>query len=189
MRIFIFHSNMNPVSKIYFILIMLVIILFSSCTKRVNYSEIPAIEYESFIGLYNSELGIYDRGVITVNYTDGDGDIGLSQGDTFGAYNPESRYYYNFIITYFEVRNGVVTEVPLLSYNPSTQEYDTISLSARIPILTPPGRNKAIKGMIKDTIFIYNFNSDFDTIRFSVVLVDRALHESNTVFTPFVVRE
>ncbi len=180
---------MNPNSKIYFILIMFLLIALGSCKKRESFSEIPALEYQSFIALYNSNLEVYDRGVITVNYTDGDGDIGLAQGDTFAPYNPDSRYYYNFIITYFEMQNGVVTEVPLLSYNPSTQDYDTVSLSARIPMLTPEGRTKAIKGTIQDTIFIYNFNSDYDTVRFSVVLVDRALHESNEVYTPFVIRE
>jgi len=175
--------------KIYLFLILILSVVLTSCNKRENYSEIPALEYESFVILYNQDLGIYDRGVISVNYTDGDGDIGLAQGDTFSPYNPDSRYYYNFIITYFEVQNGEVLEVPLLSYNPSTQEYDTVSLSARIPMLTPSGRNKAIKGNIKDTIFIYNFNSDFDTVRFSAILVDRALQESNEVFTPFVIHD
>ena len=177
----------NP--KIYLFLILLLPVLITACTKRTNFSDIPEIEYNSFIILYNPSLGVYDRGVIKVSYTDGDGDIGLAQGDTLPPYNPESRYYYNFIITYFEMQEGVSVEVPLLSYNPGTQEYDTVSLSARIPVLTPGGRNKAIKGTIEDTIFIYNFNSDYDTVRFSVVLVDRALHESNEVFTPWIIRE
>ena len=180
---------MKPYSKIYLFLVLLFSILLTACTKRTSYSEIPEISYDSFIILYNPDLGVYDRGVFKVSYTDGDGDIGLAQGDTFPPYNPESRYYYNFIITYFEMQEGVQVEVPLLSYNPDTQEYDTVSLSARIPVLTPDARNKAIKGTIEDTIFIYNFNSDYDTVRFSVVLVDRALHESNEVFTPWIVRE
>jgi hypothetical protein len=179
--------NLRP--KIYLFLLLSGAVLWTSCNKRENFSEIPKISYEGFVVIYNPELGVYDRGVISVSYTDGDGDIGLSQGDTFPPFNPGSRYYYNFIITYYEMQNGVVKEVPLLSFNPVTQQYDTVSLSARIPVLTPQGRNKAIKGTIRDTIFIYNFNSDFDTVRFSAILVDRALHESNEVFTPFVIRE
>jgi hypothetical protein len=180
---------MNHRSKIYLILLLLTSVIIVSCNRGEEFSEIPSIEYQGFAAIYNPELQIYDRGVIYVKYTDGDGDIGLAQGDTLPPYNPGSRYYYNFIITYYELQNGVVQEVPLLSYNPSTQEYDTVSLSARVPVLTPDGRNKAIKGTIQDTIFIYNFNSDYDTVRFSAILVDRALNESNEVFTPFVIRQ
>ncbi len=167
---------------------MTLIIIFSSCKKGEKFSGIPKIEYKSFTKIYNPSLGIFDRGIITVKFEDGDGDIGLAPSDTYPPYNPGSRYYYNFIITYFELQNGNLVEVPILSYNPQTQQYDTVYLSARIPILTPSGRNKAIKGEIQDTIFIYNFNSTFDTIKFEFVLVDRALNESNIVSTPLIIR-
>jgi hypothetical protein len=180
---------MNLYSKVLLILLLSAFLVNSSCRRDEDFSEIPEIEYKGMVKIFNPTLELYDRGVLSITFKDGDGDIGLASSDTFPPFDPGSRYYYNLIITYFELQNGKEVEVPLLSWNPDTQEYDTLSLSARVPVLTPAGKNKAIKGEIQDTIFIYNFNSTFDTIRFDVVLVDRALHESNTVSTPWFLRE
>lgn len=179
---------MKPVSKIIYIILILVLSIVSSCKKKESFPDIPSIEFENIVKIYNPSLGLSDRGVITISYEDGNGDIGLNPGDTFAPFNPGSRYYYNLIIDYFELQNGVLKKVPITIYNPQTQKYDTLSLSARVPVLTPSGKNKAIKGEIQDTIFIYNFNSEFDTIKFEITLVDRSLNESNTVSTPLFIR-
>ena len=87
------------------------------------------------------------------------------------------------------MQNGELTEVPITWYNPQTEEYDTLTLSARIPNLTPEGTNKAISGEIQDTLFVYNFNSIYDTIMFEAYIIDRALNESNSISTPLIVRQ
>ena len=81
------------------------------------------------------------------------------------------------------------TEVPLVFYNSETETFDTVYLSARIPLLTPKGTNKAISGDIYDTLFIYNYYSDFDTLFLKFRIVDRALNESNVEQTPYIVRK
>jgi hypothetical protein len=86
------------------------------------------------------------------------------------------------------MQNGELKEVPITWYNPDTEQYDTLTLSARIPNLTPQGINKAISGEIYDTLFIYNFNSNYDTIKFDAHIYDRALNESNTISTPLIIR-
>ncbi|MEZ5197076.1 MAG: hypothetical protein R2764_11905 [Bacteroidales bacterium] len=53
-----------------------------------------------------------------------------------------------------------------------------------MPILTPFGSNKSIKGTIDDTLFMYNYQGSFDTIMFDAYLVDRALNKSNRILTP-----
>jgi len=179
---------MKPISKISLILILILIFGSPSCKKKESFPDIPVIDFLGMQKIYNPSLNIYDRGILKISYKDGNGDIGLSQGDTFAPYNPGSRYYYNLIINYYELQNGVLTLVPIVVYNPQTEKFDTLSLSARVPVLTPSGRNKAIQGTITDTIYIYNFNSSFDTIGFDVTLVDRALNESNTVSTPLFIR-
>jgi hypothetical protein len=148
----------------------------------------PEISYTGFERLLNETDSIYDRGVLMFDYQDGDGDLGLAKGDTFPPYNPGSRYYYNLIIDYYEVRNGVETPVAITFYNEESQQYDTVYLSARIPLLTPKGSNKAITGEIHDTVFMYNYFSDYDTLFFEFRIVDRALNESNTERTPYIVR-
>jgi hypothetical protein len=160
----------------------------ASCRKVKKFSDIPRIEYRSFTRIYNPDLDLYDRGVLHFYFEDGDGDIGLNNGDTLPPYNQSSEYYYNLIITYFEMQNGELKEVPITWYNPETEQYDTLTLSARIPNLTPQGINKAISGEIQDTLFIYNFNSNYDTIKFDAHIFDRALNVSNTISTPLIVR-
>lgn len=175
-------------SKILLILLILLLTGTSGCRKTEKFPEVPRIEFIRFTRIFNPDLGIYDRGVLHFTYEDGDGDIGLNSADTMPPFNSSSKYYYNLIITYFEMQDGEITEVPLVFFNPQTEQYDTLSLSARIPNLTPDGVNKAISGEIMDTLFIYNFNSDYDTIKLEAYIVDRALNESNTIATPLIVR-
>jgi len=180
--------HMRRYSNIILFVLIASFLGFGACKKVENFSEIPSIEYLGYEKIYNPNLNLYDRGVLSFSFQDGDGDIGLKSTDTFPPYNTASKYHYNLIITYFELQNGELVEVPILWYNPQTEEFDTLTLSARIPYLTPRGTNKAIKGEIYDTLFSYNFNSDFDTIKFEAHIYDRALHQSNTITTPLIVR-
>lgn len=174
--------------KIRFISAALVLLAVISCKRLEEFPPEPSITYLDFEKILNVTDSIYDRGVLKFEFTDGDGDIGLAKSDTLPPYNPGSRYYYNLIIDYYEVRNGVETLVPLTYFNSETGLYDTVYLSARVPLLTPKGTNKAITGEIHDTLFMYNYNSDFDTLFLAFRLVDRALHESNPERTPYIVR-
>ncbi len=175
--------------KISLILSVLVILAVISCKRIDEYPPEPTITYLDFEKIFNETDSIYDRGILKFEFTDGDGDLGLAKSDTFFPFNPGSKYYYNLIIDYYEVRKGVETPVWLTFFNSETQEFDTIYLSARIPLLTPKGSNKALSGEINDTIFIYNYYSDFDTLFLKFRIVDRALHESNIETTPYIVRK
>ncbi|NTV83084.1 MAG: hypothetical protein HGA23_02140, partial [Bacteroidales bacterium] len=150
--------------KVNLILSVLVILAVISCRRIEEYPPEPVITFLDFEKIYNETDSIYNRGILKFEFTDGDGDLGLDDGDTFPPFNPGSKYYYNLIIDYYEVRKGVETPVPITFYNNETEEYDTVYLSARIPLLTPKGSNKALTGEIYDTIFIYNYNSSFDTL-------------------------
>lgn len=144
-------------------------ILFSSCQKTEKYPDIPQIEFVGITKIINPN-NIVEKVVLKISFTDGDGDIGLTQNDTLPPYD------YNFFIKYFEKQNGEFVEII----------FEHFSFNARIPILTPEGRNKSIKGEIQDTIII-NTMSVYDTIRFETYIVDRALHESNVITTPDVI--
>jgi hypothetical protein len=174
--------------KLSFILSAFALLAVISCKRLEEYPPEPVITFIGFEKLFNETDSIYDRGILSFEFTDGDGDLGLAPGDTFPPFNPGSKYYYNLLIDYYEVRNGVETKVPLTFYNPETEGYDTVYLSARIPLLTPKGINKAISGEIYDTLFIYNYFSDFDTLFLKFQLIDRALNESNVEKTPYIVR-
>ena len=159
-----------------------------SCKKLDEFPDEPQIELLGFERLFNPDDTVITRGVLKLTYQDGDGDLGLEKSDTLPPFNFGSEYYYNLVITYYEIRNGIITEVPLTFYNPSTQQFDTITQSARFPNLTPDAVNKSISGEIFDTLFMYNYNSDFDTIMFEAFIYDRSLNKSNVVRTDTIVR-
>ncbi len=177
---------MKTTTKILFILLA---IWATSCKKPESYPIVPSIEFSKFLVESDTVTGIAQRGILEISFKDGDGDIGLDPSDTLPPFNLGSVYYYNMIIKYYEQQHGSFVEVPLLSWNSDSLHYDTLTFNARIPNLTPKYGNKSIKGIIQDTMFIYNPLSHFDTIRFSVFIYDRALHKSNVVFTPPILRK
>ena len=144
-----------------------------SCQEKVEYPIVPYIEFQDFSFLMNAD-SVVERGLITIYFTDGDGDIGLTDEDSIAPYD------YNLFIDYFEYQNGL--------WNKVTNELtgDTINFHGRIPVITPDGQNKNIKGTIEDTLFL-NVFSERDTFRYEISLRDRALHESNTVISPVFV--
>ena len=160
--------------RIVFILSM---VLFAACKRKEVYPIIPEIKYEDFVLLYNPVTQSVDQGVLKITFKDGDGDIGL---------NPEESdppYDYNLFIDYYEIQNKDSVHV---TNSPFTG--DTLIFNARVPILTPTGSNKSISGEIQDTMLINYPNSQFDTIFYKIYLMDRALHESNTIYTPLIIR-
>lgn len=179
---------MKSHTKIVLFIFLAATLFYGSCQKFENYPIEPVITYNNYLLEYNTQTGITERGVLIINYTDGDGDLGLRPRDTFPPYNYGSPYYYNMIIDYYEMRHGEWELVPLIFPDPVTGEDDTLTFSVRIPELLPLGGNQPISGFIQDTMFIYNPLSDFDTIKFSVYLIDRALNKSNVIFTPPIVR-
>ena len=162
----------NPGLK-YLLLVLLTVGFIASCQKKEEYPIIPEIEFDGFVKLWNPQTMIYERGVFVISFKDGDGDIGLKGSDTVAPYD------FNLIISYYELQNGDSVRVVITDSN---------EFNARIPMLTPRGSNKSISGIIEDTLFMYNYQSTFDTIMFDAFLIDRALHESNVINTGWFLR-
>ena len=148
--------------------------MLSSCMKKESFSNIPEIAFAGYYNLFDTTK-IAKRGVLTISFQDGDGDIGLNPWDDYPPFDTSSVYYYNYYIDYYEKRNGSFVKVEL-----------NIPLRYRIPDLTPDDPNKAIKGIIVDTIPL-NPAPVYDTIQFSLFIYDRALNKSNVIFTPEIV--
>lgn len=147
------------------------ILLVSSCVKQEEFSDIPEISLRPFVLLFDT--GQYAvKGILSFDFQDGNGDIGLNPGDTFVPYDRGGNYYYNLVIRYFEKHDSGYVEVVM---NPP--------FSARIPLLNPDYPGKAIKGFISDTLTM-DPSPDFDTVRFECFIYDRALNKSNVLTTP-----
>lgn len=151
--------------------IILIISLASySCRKDQEFPIEPQIEMSSRQVYQNPSK-------IIISFTDGDGDIGLNQGDTLEPFNyiedPFNKFYYNLLLYYFEKQGEEWVEVPT-----------TIDIFYRVPNITPTGQNKALNGEIEVELTLPITRPD--SIRFNIELIDRALHESNMLTTPVI---
>jgi hypothetical protein len=145
-------------------------LLLSSCLKTEEFPPEPMLVFKS-----------YDQAAeparLTVSFTDGDGDIGLDQGDTLAPFNPGSPWYHNFFVDYYKMENGTWV-----------QQVFTLPLYYRIPVITPTGQNRSLQGDISVDIAQQVLPQlPGDTVRFGVHIADRALHVSNTVFSDAVI--
>ena len=166
---------MTKTVKIITILAFAVILGLSSCIQFHTYPLEPYIEFLSFTKI-STTSGVDDLGTLTISFTDGDGDIGLDDNQTDTPYDTSSIYYYNIFIKYFEKQNGEYKEVVLIPSN-----------DGRIPNLTPTGNKKGLQGNISVDLYINNPLSVYDTIRYEVYIVDRALNHSDTITTPDII--
>ena len=144
-----------------------------SCLEPAEFPPEPVIAFESLTPKAE------DAADLIIAFTDGDGDVGLDQEDTLDVFCPVGcEFYYNLFLEYYELQNGEWVYIPL------DPEQGQIPFYYRVPRVTPSGQNKALNGEIKVDMPVYSLISEFDTARFEVKLVDRALNISNTITTP-----
>ncbi|MBI5219677.1 MAG: hypothetical protein HY958_12175 [Bacteroidia bacterium] len=144
-----------------------------SCRKPKKYSDIPEIHYKSFyLRDTNDQLNNVKMGTLTFSFIDGDGDIGLRQGDTFPPYDSSK---YNLFTTLFQKTDSGFEEIHLDNPN------------YRLPYIdVSEGQNKTVKGDIKID-FTYNYPLKYHTIKYKFYIMDRAFHKSNTDSTGEIV--
>lgn len=162
---------MKRSSKIMLFLFAITTALLVSCVEKEQYPLEPVIKYAGFM-VDTTAQGYDSLGIVTITYTDGDGDLGLDSTDTVEP------YLYNYFFTFKEMKNGILQPVELPD--------PAVNFNARIPILTPTGKNKNISGEIVRTLELYQAWDALssDTIGFEIYIMDRALHVSNIVESP-----
>lgn len=151
--------------------------MMSSCFKQEDFPVEPIISFKDF-----NIQG--DSAMLAFNFTDGDGDLGLAPEDTLSPYNPTSEFYYNIYVKYFEKDDsqGWVTGKNL--------QGDDLIYAYRIKPINFKGKTKSIKGIIEinmGTLYFNPFSAQSDTIKYSIQLIDRALHKSNIVETEQII--
>lgn len=149
-----------------------VAVLAAGCLRTEEFPKEPIITFKS--------LDVHgDSASLTISFTDGDGDIGLGQGDTLAPYNPGSQWFYNFFVDYFELVDGEWVERTF-----------AVPLYYRIPVITSTGQNKALEGDIAVALVwpvMPGPAGTSRTVRFDVRLADRAQHMSGRVSSSPVV--
>jgi len=150
----------------------------SSCFKKETYPNEPIITYDSF-SISNNKARL------AFNFTDGDGDIGLSDSDTLSPYDINSEFHYNLLINYFEKDDALGwVNGKNLDGTPTVFKY-------RIKPIITKGEAKGIKGKIDvdmGTVFFNPLSSQNDTIRYEFLLIDKALNKSNSIQSEVIIR-
>lgn len=148
---------------------MALLVQASACLKPEDLPPEPRIEFKSFT-VYPAQ----DSASLVFTFTDGDGDIGLTDADSLPPYDA------NLFLDYFEFGSGQWLNVDLGG------EPD---IPYRVPVLTPTGQNKTLEGEIAVALdpFSLSHNTTADSIKYAVTLWDRALHVSNSVETGLIV--
>lgn len=151
-----------------YIVLLLALIILAGCPVIETIPEIPEISFKSFtLARTTDDLGNNMlTGELVFKFQDGDGDIGLNAPDTV----PEGdTSFFNLFFTLFEKTGG---EYRMISNDdlPSPLYY-------RIPYMEKEGNNKTLKGDI-EVKFEY-LTIEYDTIRYTFYLIDRADHKSN----------
>ena len=158
-------------------IVALAALALAGCPTPKTLPDEPRIAYKSFIlekkmNALNQEIL---TGTLTLDFEDGDGDIGF-EARTDSLHLPDSLKY-NLFLTLHERVNGQYRKV------------DTSELGSppfyRIPPLDREGQNKTLKGEI--SVDIEYFTIDYDTLRYSFYLMDRALHRSNVDTTDEII--
>ena len=160
-----------------------ILIAMAACKKKVEYPIEPKITFDGLSYLMNADSTLTGEVILTIGYTDGDGDLGLDDADTLYPFGPNDPHYYNLIIDYLKWDGTAFVETPLLSWNQQSQSFDTVSFNALFKLPVFNDEENAISGIIEYTMMVFNPLSPNDTIKFRAHILDRALHESNTIET------
>ena len=145
-----------------------------SCIEHREYPIEPVIKYKDFATKKN--LAGHDSiGLLTIEFTDGDGDVGLTQSDTLAPFNSGSEFYYNFFITFSQKIGNDFQEI-------------TTPYNSRIPDVNPEHIDKDLVGdiTIEIDLNILSLVLSSETIKMKAYMVDRALNASNTIETPAI---
>ena len=166
-------------------LVILILALWglAACQEKMEFPEEPEISYEGIDYVMGADSTLTGEVVLYFSYTDGDGDLGLDDSDTIYPFGPHDPHYYNLIVDYLKWDGTSFVETPLIYWNQQTQTFDTVSFNARFKRLVFNDEVKPIQGTIDYKMLLFNPLSPNDRIKLRVHILDRALHESNSIET------
>jgi hypothetical protein len=166
----------------------------SSCLKAPEYPITPSISFNDIRLTRAPSVGgsqPIDTIRLTINYQDGDGDLGLSPDEQkiapFKFRNPDSTYNKfnkNFFVEVF-IRNRTSGKYEFRATKKLTDPagYDG---AFQHPTATTDTKAAPIKGTLTYKPIPFGLGDIFqprDSVRFEISIADRALHVSNTITT------
>lgn len=154
--------------KYIFIISIAVAFLATSCVKEKNFPPEPSIAFVNYVKYGN------DSADCIISFKDGDGDIGIVDGDTASEDDFKLKYLYKDTDGTFKPYDAI----------DSTTTMDTLFYGYRVPYITPEGQYKALEGTIKAKLRSHPlYNPTHAIVKFEIRLRDRSGHYSNIVTT------
>jgi hypothetical protein len=163
----------------------------SSCLKAPEYPVTPSISFNDIQDIrIQKAKGAQplDSIRMTINYQDGDGDLGLSEDDRknppFDYQKGANMFYNNFFIEPF-VRNAATGKYESL-VSKGILTAGAYNGAFPHPTTTTDSKAAPIKGTITYAPLAFGLGDIFqprDSVRFEITIADRALHVSNTITT------
>tara|TARA_B100000768_G_scaffold170917_1_gene177744 strand:+ start:107 stop:670 length:564 start_codon:yes stop_codon:yes gene_type:complete len=138
-----------------------------SCLPEANYPIEPVIKFIAF------DISEDNTAVLSIEFTDGDGDLGLNSSDILPPFCSTCDHHFNLMCEYDELRDGEWTHIPLVPAQGQVPFY------YRVPRVNPSGSNPALKGVIEIAMNTWSLQSEYDTLRYRITLEDRGLNLSN----------
>jgi hypothetical protein len=160
-------------------LLWLLPLLFACKPEEARYSRVPGLSFSNYSRLLTPD-GRDSLLFLTFNYTDGDGDLGLNDGDSAGPFQFGNPFFFNFDVRFFELVNGKFISVK----DPLTG--DTLNFNQRLPRITPSGIDKQIEGTIRITVPAQPSGFKPDSVQYRCRLKDRSLNQSAEISTPVI---
>ena len=149
--------------------IIILSIVISGCLKSNDYPPEPVIQFLSYA--YKDSIDDLGNpahlGLLTFSFTDGDGDMGLADSDTAAPFD------HNLFVNRVGIKNGI--------------EQPPVELEFRIPYITPKGQIKTLTGEMDVELELIPLLLSYDTLFYELYILDRALHQSNTITTDYIV--
>ena len=146
-----------------------VVILLSSigCLPDPSYPLEPTLTFQSLVTKGDGSA------TLTLAFTDGDGNVGLTQADTLPPFCQTCDHHYNLVAHYEEwVDSTWLTPILLVPY------------AYRVPVAQPTGSSPALDGIIElELTSWYLPGTGADSARFEWTLWDRDLNPSNVAST------
>lgn len=168
-----------------FSILYAVLICFAGCQTVPEFPVIPSISFGS-VNFKDFPSGNQDVIYLTINYKDGDGDLGLSDDDLKTPLFKDTlivegkkvfnKNHYNIFIEFYRKEGN-------------QYKYDTTGGSNGSNGIFPRLLENDTKGPIEGSI-LYQiksfdfFNQESSIVKIKVHIQDRALHKSNTIETP-----
>jgi hypothetical protein len=147
-----------------FLLALTAALMLPSCVKEKNFPPEPQIEFLRY-QKYGS-----DSADCVITFRDGDGDIGLTDGDTVSANDFQMKYLYKDSAGVYQPFDAI----------DSTAAMDTLFYSYRVKDITPQGQYKALEGEIKAKLRSHPlYFPGHTSVKFEIRLRDRAGNWSN----------